>query len=186
MPPRPAGQCPYCAGAAGIGSILLPSKRKHPPWWIGFNRRSLMLAADANLFIHAADPDSRHHAQARQFFSALPSEQDEFVVCELVLVELYMQLRNGAIFVKPYSALEAARYCQAMKANPLWRCVDYDPKVSSNLWKWAAQTKAGFRQIIDARLAFTLRHHGVTRLATANVKDFKAFGFEKVWNPLLG
>ncbi len=144
-----------------------------------------MLTADTNLFIHAADPDSRHHAKAREFFVDLAAQQDEFVVCELVLVELYMQLRNGAVFVKPYSAREAAEYCQALKTNPLWRCIDYDPNVATHLWKWAAETKAGFRQIIDARLALTLRHHGVTKLATANVKDFKSFDFEKVWNPLL-
>ena len=144
-----------------------------------------MLTADTNLFIHAADPDSHLHAKAREFFSGLESEQDEFVVCELVLVELCMQLRNGAIFVKPYTAREATEYCRAMKSNPRWRCVDYDPKVSSVLWKWAGEVKAGFRQIVDARLAITLRHHGVTRFATANVKDFRSFGFEKVWNPLL-
>lgn len=144
-----------------------------------------MLTADTNLFIHAADPDSPHHQKARKFFMDFRSLDDEFVVCELVLVELYMQLRNGAIFVKPYSAREAAAYCQAMKQNPLWRCVDYDAKVSARLWKWAAATKAGFRQIIDARLALTLRFHGVTKLATANVKDFKSFDFEHVWDPLL-
>lgn len=144
-----------------------------------------MITADTNLFIHSADPDSPNHAKARKFFAELESIELEFVVCELVLVELYMQLRNGAIFVKPYTAKEAAEYCQVMKSNPLWRCIDYDPKVSANLWRWAADTKAGFRQIIDARLALTLRHHGVTQLATANVKDFKSFGFEKVWNPLL-
>lgn len=143
-----------------------------------------MLTADTNLFIHAADPDSRLHEKAREFFSGLTARDEEFVVCELVLVELYMQLRNGAIFVKPYTAREAADYCQALKTNPLWRCVDYDPKVSSHLWKWASETKAGFRRIIHARLAFTLRHHGVTKLATANVKDFTSFGFEEVWDPL--
>ena len=144
-----------------------------------------MITADTNFFIHAADPDSRHHAKARQFFESLATQTAEFVVCELVLVELYMQLRNSAVFVKPYTATEAASYCRALKSNPHWRCIDYDPQVSSRLWKWAAQTKAGFRQIIDTRLAFTLLHHGVTHLATANVKDFKAFEFSKVWNPLV-
>ena len=143
-----------------------------------------MITADTNLFIHAADPDSPHHNKARNFFASLEDEGEEFVICELVLVELYMQLRNGAIFAKPYTARESADYCLALKANPLWRCVDYDPKVSPKLWKWAAETRAEFRQIIDARLAITLLHHGVTKLATANIKDFKAFEFEKVWNPL--
>ena len=49
-----------------------------------------MITADTNLFIHAADPDSPHHGKAREFFEALSSQGDEFVVCELVLVELYM------------------------------------------------------------------------------------------------
>lgn len=44
-----------------------------------------------------------------------------------------MQLRNGAIFVKPYSAREAASYCLKLKQNPLWRCVDYDVQVSPKL-----------------------------------------------------
>jgi hypothetical protein len=31
----------------------------------------------------------------------------------------------------------------------------------------------------------TLRQCGVTHFATANVKDFEGWGFEKVWNPLI-
>lgn len=42
------------------------------------------------------------------------------------------------------------------------------------------ETKAGFRQIIDARIAFTLIHFGVTRFATLNVKHFVSFGFAEV------
>ena len=41
------------------------------------------------------------------------------------------------------------------------------------------------RRIFDARLALTLRQGGVTHFATANVKDFEGWGFEKVWNPLI-
>lgn len=143
-------------------------------------------AADTNLFIHAADPDSPHHAKARQFLDTVASEMrdHEFVLCELVMVELYMQLRNAAIFAKPYSSRESADYCAALKHNPAWRCVDYDSAVSIALWQWARATKAGMRRVIDARLALTLKHHGVTHFATANTKDFQEFGFEKVWNPL--
>jgi len=64
--------------------------------------------------------------------------------------------------------------------------LDYEPIVADKLWKWASTTKSGFRDIIDARLALTLRHHGVTRFATANVKYFQDFGFTEVWNPITG
>jgi len=52
---------------------------------------------------------------------------------------------------------------------------------------WAAAGQRGFarRRIFDARLALTLRSHGVTDLATANGKEFSGFGFAKAWNPLL-
>lgn len=142
--------------------------------------------ADTNLFIHAADPDSPYHSKARDFFDTFSraSDEREFVLCELVLIELYMQLRNAAVFANPYSARESAAYCLALKQNPNWRCVDYDNVVSSKLWQWASSPKAGFRRIIDARLGFTLRHHGVTHLATANIRDFQEFGFQQVWNPL--
>jgi uncharacterized protein len=142
-----------------------------------------VLTADTNLFIHAADPDSVRHVRARDFFLEILKGGEEFVLCELVLIELYMQLLNPAVFAKPYSAKEASNYCRALKQNPLWRCVDYDPAISPSLWSYASSTKAGFRHIIDARLALTLRHHGVDSLATVNVKHFKDFGFVRVWNP---
>ncbi len=145
-----------------------------------------MLTADTNLLIHAADPDSPCHEPAKAFFTTVTDGAEEFVLCELILVELYMQLRNPAIFTKPYTARESAAHCLALKRNPAWRCVDYDPLVSLKLWSWAMETKAGFRQIVDARIAFTLLHHGVTRFATANVRHFRGFGFVEVWNPVAG
>lgn len=143
-----------------------------------------MLTADTNLFIHAADPDSVFHDSAKRFFHRVSSEGKDFVVCELVLVEVYILLRNPAVFKKPYTATEAAGYCCDLKSNPAWRCIDYDTAVSAKLWEYVSKSKTGYRHIIDARLALTLRHHGVNDLATVNTKHFENFGFQKVWNPL--
>lgn len=143
-----------------------------------------MLTADTNLFIHAADPDSVFHDSAKRFFHRVSSECEDFVVCELVLVEVYILLRNPTVFKKPYNATEAAGYCCALKSNPEWRCIDYDAAVSAKLWEYFSKSKAGYRHIIDARLALTLRHHGVNNFATVNTKHFENFGFQKVWNPL--
>ena len=142
-----------------------------------------MISADTNLFLYAANPASPHHASARAFFDSVTSNAN-FVVCELVLMEVYMQLRNPAVLRKPLSSLESARFCAALKIHPAWQHVDYVPEVSESLWTWASQNQGAFRQIIDARLALTLLHHGVTEFATANLKDFRSFGFGKVWNPV--
>ena len=139
------------------------------------------VSLDTNLLLYAANPDSPHHAAANRFVSA---PDRPFVICELVLVELYMLLRNPAVLARPMNASAAADFCTTLRANPRWQHVDYEPGVSAPLWAWARDTRAGFRRIIDARLALTLRHHGVTGFATANVKDFGSFGFDAVWNPL--
>ncbi|MFQ5740740.1 MAG: hypothetical protein ACE5JX_17185 [Acidobacteriota bacterium] len=52
------------------------------------------------------------------------------------------------------------------------------------VWKLAGGERFSRRRIIDARLALTLLHHGVTSLATANTKDFRGLGFLRLWNPL--
>ncbi|MCA9195370.1 MAG: hypothetical protein KDB03_26545 [Planctomycetales bacterium] len=102
----------------------------------------------------------------------------------MVLVEIYVQLGNPAVFASPKSATDAAAFCETLRLNSNWESGDYDPAVAGPLWQWATTTTARFRQIIDARLAFTLRHHGVTHFATANDRHFTDFGFEAVWNPL--
>lgn len=138
----------------------------------------MILSADTNLFLYAANPASPHHAAAQEFFAHEAGGNQRFLLCELVLVEIYMQLRNPAVFRKTRTPREAAAFCQTLRANPAWEYADYDAAVSVPLWTWAAKTTTGFRHIIDARLAFTLRHHGVTRFATANVTHFEGFGFE--------
>jgi toxin-antitoxin system PIN domain toxin len=144
----------------------------------------MILSADTNLFLYAANPDSPGHDAARQFFEEEAGGGQRFLLCGLVLVEIYMQLRNPSVFKKPKSAKEATAFCDAIRGNPAWEYADYEPEVAIPLWKWAAKTTTGFRNIIDARLALTLRHHGVTHFATANAAHFECFGFEKVWNPL--
>jgi hypothetical protein len=56
--------------------------------------------------------------------------------------------------------------------------------VMDEVWRLAGQPNIGRRVIFDARLALTLRHHGVTEFATRNETHFTGFGFTHVWNPL--
>jgi predicted nucleic acid-binding protein len=145
----------------------------------------MSVSADTNLFLYAANPSSAWHGQARRFFGDIADGGVRFVLCEFVLVEIYMQLRNPAVCTPPRSAAEAVAFCDRLRANPNWDHADWTPEIRAVLWKWAAETDSGFRRIIDARIALTLRHYGVTHFATANVADFQGFGFEKVWNPCL-
>ena len=144
----------------------------------------MILSADTNLFLYAANPESPYHGAARRFFENDANGDQRFLVCELVLVEVYMQLRNPAVFKKPKPASEAATFCLSLRSNPKWEYADYEPDVSAAVWNWAATTSGSFRHVTDARLALTLRHHGVTQFATANTKHFGGFGFERLWSPI--
>ncbi len=142
-----------------------------------------MISADTNLFIYAFNRESKVRAKALAFFESVKSRTD-FVLCELVLLEVYMALRNPVIFSEPYTAPEAAKQCDALRENGAWQIVDYAPEIRNQLWKHAAKPGIAFRKVIDVRLALTLRHHGVTDFATANTRHFADVGFARVWNPL--
>lgn len=141
-----------------------------------------MISFDTNLVIYAANADASEQPAAAGFLQSLVKRQD-VVVCELMLVEVYLKLRNARILRHPLDAHAASAHCQAFRANANWQLVESAP-VMADVWKLAAQRNFALRRIIDARLALTLRHHNVTEFATSNVKDFDGFGFVRVWNPL--
>jgi len=141
-----------------------------------------MISIDTNLLLYAQNRDCPEHAAAFDFVAQIGS-RDDVVICELVLVELYLLLRNPAVVSRALSASAAAEICGAYRTNPRWRLVEYAP-VMDRVWRLSSGRVFPHRRIIDARLAFTLQHHGVDSFATANVRDFADFGFLRVWNPL--
>ncbi len=141
-----------------------------------------MLSFDTNLVVYAANADAPEHAPAAAFLNSLGPRQD-VVVCELMLVEVYLKLRNPRIVRQPMDAASARAYCEVFRANARWFLAECAP-VMAEVWRWAAHSNLAFRRIIDVRLALTLQHHGVKEFATSNLKDFEGLGFQRLWNPL--
>jgi toxin-antitoxin system PIN domain toxin len=141
-----------------------------------------MRSIDTNILLYAQNADCPEHARAAGFLTECAGRSD-VVVCELVLVELYILLRNPAVVARPLGAKAAAAVCQAYRRHPCWRLVEHGP-VMDQVWRLATGESFARRRIIDARLARTLQHHGVTELATVNTRDFAGLGFTRVWNPL--
>ena len=141
-----------------------------------------MLSIDTNILLYAQNADCSEHARASGFLTEWTGRSD-VVLCELVLVELYILLRNPAVVARPLGAKAAAVVCQAYRKHPRWRLVENAP-VMAQVWKQAAGESFARRRIVDVRLARTLQHHGVITLATVNARDFAGLGFARVWNPL--
>lgn len=143
-----------------------------------------MTSFDTNIVVHAANEDSSHFEKAREFLVDLRMRED-VVVCELMLVEVYLKLCNERIFRHPLNPEQAAGWCDRLRRNRNWRVVE-SALVMDEVWGRAGSRNFAFRRIIDIRLGLTLRAAGVDQFATTNVKDFQGLGFSRVWNPLAG
>ena len=84
-----------------------------------------MLSIDTNLLVYAQNADCEEHPRARGFLSTCRDR--EIVICELVLVELYLVLRSAAIVSRPLGAEDAVEVCAAYRNNPRWRLVELAP-----------------------------------------------------------
>lgn len=146
-----------------------------------------MISCDSNILIAALNVDSPHHAKAFHFLEA-HAENSLFCMCEQVLMEFYILLRNPAVTRQPLSSAEAAEVILQYRNHPIWKRVDFpgnETRLMDQLWRMASGKDFAYRRIFDARIALTLHHHGVKEFATRNIKHFQGFGFQKVWDPLV-
>lgn len=142
-----------------------------------------MIGIDTNILAYARIATSPLHKEAASFLEGL-GENHEVVISELVLMKLYLLLRNEKVLSPPLSAPQAAAECHILRAHPRWQLVD-SADVMKEVWLIASRERFARRGIFDVRLAKTMQAHGVTELATANVRDFEDLGFQRVWNPLI-
>lgn len=141
-----------------------------------------MRSCDTNILLYAYHNKCPEHARARAYLQTVMAS--DFAVCELVLTELYVLLRNPSVLEHPESASGAADYCNHLRSNPHWQIIDYPGGLMEPIWKMAREKSFPFRGIYDARLAHTLQHYGITEFATRNTRHFERFGFKRLWNPI--
>jgi len=140
-----------------------------------------MISIDTNVLLYGLNRDCPEHAASRAFLDDCAGRAD-VAIAELVLVELYVLLRNPAVVRQPLEAGAAADLCQTFRRHPRWAVVDA-ANVMDRVWAAAARPGVARRHVFDARLAHTLLDHGVTELATRNTRDFAGLGFARVFDP---
>jgi toxin-antitoxin system PIN domain toxin len=141
-----------------------------------------VISVDTNVLLHGLDSDSDHHPAARELLTRHQRDSG-MVLCELVLVELYVLLRNPAVVRRPLTAGRAVEVIDVFRHHPHWQLIDHDRDVMDQVWKAAGDEGLARTRIFDVRLGLTLRRHGVTEFATRNVKHFEGLGFERVFDP---
>jgi predicted nucleic acid-binding protein len=145
-----------------------------------------MISVDTNILLPAIDEDRKEHAAAAAFLESL-QERDDVVISELLLLELYVLLRNPLVMPHARTAAQAVATCQAFRNHPRWQVLGLptDSRAFHDaLWPGLRESSFARRRAYDWRCALSLLQQGVTEFATANMKDFAGFGFARVWNPL--
>ena len=144
-----------------------------------------MISIDTNLLLYSLNPESVWHKAAVSFLQQnLGNSAVRVAITDYVLLELYVLLRNPVVMANALSARAARDLVTAYWSVPNVLRIE-NANVMDEVWKLAGGRNFARRRVFDARLALTLRQGGVTHFATANVKDFHDWGFEKVWNPLI-
>lgn len=140
-----------------------------------------MISFDTNLLFPAIEPSHRDHVAARSFVEGL---EGAVALSELVLMELYVLVRNPVVCRRPLGPGDAVALVERLRTGTRWRLLDAPEGLMAEVWKRAADPGFGRRRIFDSRLAVSLVRQGVRRFATRNVADFRGFGFEEVLDPL--
>lgn len=145
-----------------------------------------MISIDTNVLFAAVEVSNAHHERAAAFLESLDG-RDDVAISELVLLELYILLRNPAVLIHPLGGPEAAAVCQAFRLHPRWQIVGL-PAESRTFHDafWPRLATEGFarRRAFDWRIALSLLQQGVDEFATVNTRDFHGLGFRRVWDPL--
>jgi predicted nucleic acid-binding protein len=144
-----------------------------------------MTSIDTNILLYSLNPNSIWHEAAVSFLRQnLGIASVRIAITDYVLVELYVLLRNPVVMAKALTAKAARDLVISYWDAPNVSRIE-NANVMDEVWNLAGGRDFSRRRISDARLALTLRQCGVTHFATANVKDFEGWGFDKVWNPLI-
>jgi uncharacterized protein len=106
-------------------------------------RAELVISFDTNLAVYATNSAMPQHFVARQFLESL-ARRNDVAVCEMMLVEFYLKLRNPAIFLRPLSAAEAVERCQRFRENRNWRLVESAPVMTQVLKRASEKDFEGF------------------------------------------
>jgi toxin-antitoxin system PIN domain toxin len=147
-----------------------------------------VLSIDTNILFAAVEVSNPSHEAAAAFLEEVDARED-IVLSELVLLELYILLRNPAVLVRPLDAPKAAAVCQAFRTHPRWQVLGLSQESRAfhdAFWPRLATKGFARRRAFDWRMALSLLHQGVDELATVNRRDFEGFGVPRVWNPLEG
>lgn len=129
-----------------------------------------MILLDTNLLVYSANPVSRHFDAAERAVRAFATEA---VLAPQCLYELWATATRPAPSGLGFTAEQTARLIRELRRS--LRLLP-DPPALLDLWlELVSAHDITGKRTHDARLVAFMRGHGLTRLATFNIDDFRAY-----------
>ena len=141
-----------------------------------------MNSLDTNILVYAANRDCAEHSKAFALIEQLLSAPGDWIISDQVCFEYLRALTNPAIFSHPLSKERAIRAVSHFRESSGVSFCAYEGSIFGRVMNMHA--KGAKDRLYDVILAETLKHSGVTRLYTRNLKDFQGLGLAEVINPI--
>jgi len=130
---------------------------------------------DTNALVYADQAHSAFHRSARAALGRLEQEGAELWISRQVLREyLATVTRPGSASMPAMTRPAAAAAVEGFVSA--YRVAEDGPQTTVRLLELVRTVPMGGKQVHDANIAATMLAHGITRLLTFNVADFRRFG----------
>ena len=133
------------------------------------------LFVDTNVLVHAFTRESPRHAVALATLQAAEGQDAVLWVSRQVIRE-YVAVLSGPQGFLPARLSGATLRAQAERLERRFRVADEGSDVTRHLLGLIERWDIGGKQVHDANIVATMLAHGIHRLLTENVDDFKRFG----------
>jgi toxin-antitoxin system PIN domain toxin len=145
-----------------------------------------VFVVDANLFIHAANPDVDEYEAARRVVNEWRIGGEPWFATWPILYEFLRVTTHPKVFERPRTLGQAWEFVEALLASPGFGVLtesERHPAVVAELgaeYPWLAGSI-----VHDFHTVALMREHGIVEIRTAD-KDFLHFKHLRVVNPIAG
>lgn len=135
----------------------------------------MTIGLDTTLLIEVELNETPEHKQARQWLHTTVAQRTRLAIAPQVLSEFIHVVTDPSRFGRPLSSQQAIE-----RAEYWWNAAEVVQVVPTTeaialFLKWMTRFKLGRKRVLDTMLAATYYSHGIHRIVTTNLRDYRIF-----------
>lgn len=135
---------------------------------------------DTNILIYATSDESPFQAKSLGLVNQLLKEDIECTISPQIIREYLVVFTRG---IPPGDPVRATALKNIGKFMETFRIIEENRKTAARLQKILSDINVGGKQVHDANIVAVMQVHGVKRLLTHNLDDFKQYA---QWIDIIG